>query len=189
MKCSSSSELMVDVLYGEEIDSRTAFEFFKHLSTCSDCEADYFELLETRELLGQWDEPVSEEIVDKSTIVPRIRKKISWLPLVQRIAAGILIFIGIFAMLQYVGVIPQQNHRAITVSDEQLALMIHDVLVARQVEDWRVIGTALLGLKEEIEMQNRLGIESVYQDIDHLRHRYVLALEENNRHVQKLLNQ
>lgn len=191
MNCGSSTELMVDVLYGEEIESRTAFEFFRHLSACSHCEAEYLELLETREILGTWEDPVTDKVVEKpEAIAPKWKlSRITWLPGLQKIAAGILILVGLFGILQYAGIIPQQNARAMTVSDEQLARMIHDVLVEKQVEDWKVIGSALLSLKEEIEMQNRLGIQSVYQDMDELKHRYVLALEDYNRQVQKLVNQ
>ena len=190
MNCRQCSEQMMDVLYGEEVEPRTAFDFFRHLVDCPDCESEYLELIETREMLGQWDEPSMERVVDSTrfqTAPPK--KKFPWLPPAQKIAAGVLMLFGLLAMLQYAGIIPQSNRQALVVSDEELAQMIHDVLVAKQVEDWKVIGTALLNLKEEIEMQNRLGLENVYKDINFLQQRYVLALEENNRNVQKLLTQ
>jgi hypothetical protein len=182
---------MVDVLYGEEIQSREAFEFFRHLTACAECEAEYLELMDTRELLAKWEDPVAEEVVKKNSF---IRNQwnfsgISWFSLLQKVAAGFLMVLGLFVLLQYTGILPQENSRTMLVSDEQLAQMIHDVMVEKQVEDWKVIGTALLSLKEEIEMQNKLGIQSVYQDMDELRQRYILALEENNRHVSKLVNQ
>jgi hypothetical protein len=180
---------MVDVLYGEEVEPRKAFDFFKHLSNCPDCESDYLELLETRELLGQWQIPENGIKTHSSQPGWTFKKKIPWFRWVQKIAAGILIVVGAFAILQYAGLVPQPQNQEISVSDQQLAQMIHDVLVAKQVEDWKVIGTALLSLKEEIEMQNRLSLEGVYQDLDTLRQRYVLALEENNRDVQKLISQ
>jgi len=184
---------MVDVLYGEEVNPRIAFEFFRHLSSCPECEAEYLELLETRELLGSWEDPVSEKHLD-GTIQGRNKAKwrfpgIAWFPALQKIAAGFLILVGIFTLLQAVGLVPQPNERAIVVSDQQLAEMIHDVMVEKQVEDWKVLASALMSWKEQIELQNRQGINGIYQEMDEMKHRYILALEDYNRQVSKLVNQ
>ena len=54
MNCDFLRERMMDVLYGEERDSRVCFEFFRHLEGCSDCKSEYLELIETREILSDW---------------------------------------------------------------------------------------------------------------------------------------
>jgi hypothetical protein len=184
---------MVDVLYGEEVSPRIAFEFFRHLSSCPECEAEYLELLETRELLGSWEDPVSEKHLDNA-IQGRIKAKwrfprIAWFPAIQKIAAGFLILVGIFALLQAVGLVPLPNDRAIVVSDQQLAELIHDVMVEKQMEDWKALASALMSWKEQIELQNRQGINGIYQEMDEMKHRYILALEDYNRQVSKLVNQ
>jgi argininosuccinate lyase len=66
--------------------------------------------------------------------------------------------------------------------------MIHDVVLARQVEDWKVIGAALLELKEEMEAQDRVHMKSVYEDLYSLENRYIEVMEENNRHIQTMLS-
>jgi hypothetical protein len=75
------------------------------------------------------------------------------------------------------------------VSEAQLTEVIHDVTLARQEDDWRVIGEALLSLKEELEVKNRLEIRAVYEDMQNLEQRYVHALEESNRQVKTLISQ
>ena len=59
MNCDESRELILDVVYGEEVDSRACFNFFRHLDECRDCSAEYKEFLSTREMLKDWelDEP------------------------------------------------------------------------------------------------------------------------------------
>ena len=54
MNCEQSQAGMIDVLYGEEVNPRLGFEFFQHLSQCSECNREYGEMVETREMLGEW---------------------------------------------------------------------------------------------------------------------------------------
>jgi hypothetical protein len=191
MNCGSCGELMVDVLYGEEISTRQVFEFHKHLSKCSSCNNEYLELLETRELLGAWEDPAADTNLNKARITQKKPglSKVVWFPLIQKAAAGILMVLGLFALLQFIGIIPEENSEALVVSDEQLAQMIHDVVVEKRVEDWKLIGSALLRLKEEIKTENRVGIQNVQQDMDELRYRYVMALEDYSRRVENPVNQ
>ena len=55
MNCDESRELILDVVYGEELQSRICFDFFKHLDTCPDCAGEYREFLTTREMLQGWE--------------------------------------------------------------------------------------------------------------------------------------
>jgi hypothetical protein len=180
---------MVDALYSEDISPRTSFEFFEHLSGCKPCKEEYFELVETRELLSEWtfDEGAEMNESPQLGIVDLgFKKRIEWWPLIQKIAAGVLILFGIVAIFQSSGLLPRSTAG---MSEQQLTQIIHDLVVARQVEDWKVIGAALLNLKEELEAQNRLGMRTVYKDLNDLQQRYVEALEENNRQVSTLISQ
>lgn len=190
MNCQKCSELMVDILYDEEVPPRTTYEFFRHLGECAECNAEYLELIETREGLSEWklnEHPGPDEILkDPPSIVDLgFMKRGDWWTLMQRVAAGVLILVGIFSILQNLGVLPRQQ---VPPSDEQLAEMVHDIVVAKQVEDWKVIGSALLSLKEELEDQNRLEIRSIYEEMYSLEQRTVQALEENNQNVKTLLS-
>lgn len=188
MNCQTCQNQMMDVLYGEEGDPRRSYLFFKHLEECSQCEREYMELLETRELLGQWEindhpGPDQGQLRFEQSKLSRIRSV--WWPWMQRIAAGVLILIGIGSTLQYVGI--WKNPR-VMVSQVELAEMVNDMIVARQEEDWRMIGVALLELKEEIEAKRRVELQTVYQDLQEIQERYLDALEENNRQIQRLVN-
>jgi hypothetical protein len=186
MTCERSIELMIEVLYGEVDQPRLSFEFFEHLSECTKCRQEYIELVETREMLAEW-EPEEVAVNSQSVIsTPRPRLVLTWWPLLQKVAAGLLIAVGAYSVLQMAGLLPA--HNSFTVSEAQLTEVIHDVTLARQVEDWRVIGEALLNLKEELDATNRLEIRAVYEDMQDLEQRYVHALEESNRHVKSLLN-
>lgn len=188
MTCQRCGELMMDVLYGEDVQPRQAFDFFAHLKDCTNCERDYVELLETRELLSSWsvDDHVGQ-LVDFGPTKRGISywKSIEWGRLLQRVAAGFLILVGAVTVLQSVGLLPRSGAE---LSEARLTEMIHDVILARQVEDWKVIGAALLDLKEEMEAQDRLQMKSVYEDLYSLERRYIEVMEENNRHIKTMLS-
>ncbi len=65
MNCDESRDLMLDILYGEELSSRTCFQFFQHIDACAECSGEYGELLQTREMLQSWQ-------VDDSKAVPEL---------------------------------------------------------------------------------------------------------------------
>ncbi len=60
MNCDESRELILDVVYGEELQSRVCFDFFKHLDGCPDCSSEYREFMTTREMLQGWELEESE---------------------------------------------------------------------------------------------------------------------------------
>lgn len=185
MNCQQIRERMMDVLYGEEVEARRCFEFFEHLDGCPDCRKEYLELLQTRELLARWELPEGElERGETFSPLRFLPGWISWRGL-ARAAAGILMALGVLWILQAGGFWPD---RRVLVSEQQLVEMVNDVVVARQAEDWRIIGAALLELKEEMERRRRVEMQVFYDDLQALEQRYVAALEENNRHVRALLS-
>ena len=188
MTCQRCTELMMDILYGEDVSPRGCFEFFEHLGICDRCRDEYLELLDTREILGEW---AAEEMVppesETTRVVPwRPQRRVQWWPLLQKVAAGVLILVGAVSIVQSLGVIPSRNMMA---SDARLAEFIHDVTLAQREDDWKMIGEALLSLKEEVDVQNRMGIENVYQDMRSQEKRFVEALEDSNRYVKTLITQ
>jgi len=189
MNCQSSIEMMMDVLYGEEVGPRLSFEFFEHLAHCSKCNQEYAELVETREMLSEWEpeemaaEPVA--IPTSGIKYPDRKASLQWWPLLQKVAAGVLMVFGAYSLFQSTGLLPEKG--TVTVSETQLAEVIHDMTLARQVEDWREIGKALLAMQEGLETRNRLQVQAVYEDMQNLEQRYVQALEENNRQVKNLV--
>lgn len=113
MNCSDIRERMMDVLYGEMLDSRACFEFFRHLQDCSECEQEYMQLIETRERLGEWEISESGQLptpiaaaAPADQALP-IRSRLgtlgagSW---VLRAAAALLMAVGALALLQRVGI-------------------------------------------------------------------------------------
>jgi hypothetical protein len=182
---------MMDVLYGEEVRPRICFDFFEHLGECSKCRQEYVELVETREMLAEWEtEDLRGDLVGipqafvSSSLKPRA--SLNWWPLLQKVAAGVLIAVGAFWIFQAIGILPAPD--TLAVSEAQLTEVIHDVTLARQVEDWHEIGRALLNLKEEMDAKNRLEMRAIYETMQDLEQRYVNALEESNRNVKVLMN-
>lgn len=187
MSCEQCSERMMDVLYGEELNAMTCFQFFRHMDDCSDCRAEYREVLETREILAEWkieEDGSAIELDSKPFVRPGRKAGIGWFPVFQRIAAGILILLGAVSVLQMSGILPD---RRVVVNERQLTEMVHDMILARQEQDWRIIGTALLEVKEELEARRRVEMQVAYEELNDLESRFVNALEENNRQVQTLL--
>jgi predicted anti-sigma-YlaC factor YlaD len=189
MTCERTIELMIDVLYGEEDRPRVCFDFFEHLGQCSKCRQEYIELVETREILAEWEpeEMVGSAIPQTSSGRLKFQASVNWGQWLQKVAATVLIAFGAFAVLQAIGILPARD--SITVSEAQLTEVIHDVTLARQVEDWHEIGKALLNLKEEMEAKNRIEMRAVYENMENLERGFVQALEENNRNVKVLMKQ
>ncbi|HUG43643.1 MAG TPA: zf-HC2 domain-containing protein [Acidobacteriota bacterium] len=187
MSCEQCSERLMDVLYGEELNAKTCFQFFRHLDECGDCRAEYLELLKTREILADWkiEEDGSAVLHDREHFVkPGSNAGIGWFSVFHRIAAGILILLGAVSVLQMAGILPD---RRVVVNERQLTEMVHDMILARQEQDWRIIGTALLEVKEELEARRRVEMQAAFEELSDLELRFVNALEENNRRVQTLL--
>ncbi len=107
MNCEQSQESMIDVLYGEEVTPRQGFEFFQHLSECPGCNREYMELVETREVLGEWKvghQNAKERETRQAVLASRPwLGQLRWWPLLQKIAAGFLIVVGVVSILQYMG--------------------------------------------------------------------------------------
>lgn len=188
MTCRNINELMINVLYGEDVTPRLCFDFFEHLHGCETCKLEYLSLLETRERLSDWDLseiPQSEEEPDSRRPVFAVPQKNNWWGLIQKVAASVLIVLGGLTIVQTVTSWPSPSTQP---TQKQMTEMIHDVLVARQTEDWKIIGAALLSLKEEIDSANRAEFRGVYEEMFSLEQRYVQALEENNRQVRTLVN-
>lgn len=183
MTCEQSHELAIDVLYGEEMDSRKCFQFFKHLDECGDCNREYLEIIETREMLREWKVEEKESLGQRITRITRIGK--NWWLMVQKVAAGFLIVVGAIAILQYMGYL---GGRQITVSQPQLTQMVNDLIVTRQSQERQLIGAALVRLKEDLDLQRRDDMREVYNYLVSLERRYVENLEENNRYLKTLLS-
>ena len=108
MNCEQSQERMIDVLYGEEVNPRQGFEFFQHLSECPGCNREYMELVETREILGEWKvghQNAKEGETRQAVLTSRPwLGQVRWWPLLQKIAAGFLIVVGVVSILQLYGI-------------------------------------------------------------------------------------
>jgi hypothetical protein len=189
MTCDENRDVMLDVLYGEELDSKTCFQFFQHLDACPDCSGEYRELLTTREQLQGWEveEPTVEPSVQR---VGRITGKGrfnpfagGWWLALQRLAAGVLIVLGAVSILQNNGYLGGQRK---IVSEQQMTEMVHDMIVADQAEERRLVGQTLLLLKEDVELQRRQDMREVYNYLVSLEERYASNLEENNRYLRNL---
>ncbi len=192
MNCDESRELILDVVYGEEVPSRTCFDFFKHLDGCPDCSSEYRELLTTREMLQSWelDEPSAAEPPVNNGAKPWMQSQrrrlgsVSWWSMLQKVAAGFLILMGIVSIFQHYGYL---GGRKVLVSEKQLTEMVHDMIVVDQTEERRMIGKALVAFREDVEAQRSQDMQDVYNNLVSLEQRYADNLEENNRYLKVLL--
>ncbi len=192
MNCDESRELILDVVYGEELQSRICFDFFKHLDSCPDCTSEYREFLVTREMLQGWqlEEPSAADPRLESPARPWMQNQrrrlgsVSWWGMLQKVAAGFLILMGIVSIFQHYGYL---GGRKILVSEQQLTEMVHDMITVNQAEERRLIGQALVHLKEDVELQRNQDMQDVYNNLVSLEQRYTDNLEENNRYLKALL--
>lgn len=177
MDCEAARGLMMDVVYGEEVRPSAAAGFFLHIKQCRDCGEEHLELLETREMLQEWPAPQDEPVRVELPLSKRSATWTGWWPVMQRVAATVLMLAGALYMAQMAGLVPEWRSGP---ADEELQRMIHEVVVARQDESLRVIGEALLSIKEELELRDRARIESVYSDLYTMEQRWLETLEARN---------
>ena len=94
---------MTDVLYCEEMSAHLCYAFFQHLEHCAECKREYLAMLETRDLLGEWDQESGQnadlELQRSSRSFRDALWGVRWWSAIQRIAAGILIAFGVIAIL------------------------------------------------------------------------------------------
>lgn len=187
MNCDESRELMLDVLYGEELNSRTCFQFFQHIDACSECSADYGELLQTREVLQTWHVDDAPGAVEKpeTARAGRFRwiREVQWWPALTRVAAGFLIVVGLVSILQNLGYLGGPR---VSVSERQLAEMVQDMILVNQAEERQMIGRALIRWKDDVDLERSQDMRELYDYLVTLEERYAENLEENNLYLRTL---
>lgn len=187
MKCNESIDIMLNIIYGEEVDPEKAYGFFSHLKECTSCDLEFKELSETRVMLGDW-VAEEEEVPEKEAVagIHLPRRRINWWGTVQKIAATLLIAIGAVAAGQAVGLIPGKQ---VEIPEGQLTRMINDVVVERQSEGWVVIGKALVSLKEDIDSRDRQQTEVFYEDLTEMEERFLRVMEESRLQSREMTSQ
>ncbi len=189
MNCEQSQERMIDVLYGEEVNPRQGFEFFQHLSECPGCNREYMELVETREILGEWkvghqnakEREIRQAVLASGPWLGQVR----WWPVLQKIAAGFLIAVGVVSILQSMGYL---GGKRLVISERQLTETVQDMIVDQQTQERQLMLRALLRVKEDVELQQRTNVDQIEQYLISLEQRYVDNLEENNQYLRTLLS-
>ncbi|GEM_PF-1268769 len=189
MNCEQSQERMIDVLYGEEVSPRQGFEFFQHLSECPGCNREYMELVETREILGEWKvghqnakaRETRQAVLASGPWLSQVR----WWPLLQKIAAGFLIVVGVVSILQSMGFL---GGKRMVISERQLTETVQDMIVDQQTQERQLMLRALLRVKEDVELQQRTNVDQLEQYLISLEQRYVDNLEESNHYLRTLLS-
>lgn len=186
MKCDESIDIMLDIIYGEEVDPSKAYEFFNHLKSCSRCDQEFRELTETRGMIREWS---SDEIVPDSGGISgefHSRPRVNWWGAVQKIAATVLIFIGGLAAGQAVGLVPKGQ---VDLPEAQLTRLINDIVVERQSEGWMVIGQALISMKEDMDLREREQTDVFYEDLTDMEERFLRVMEEARLNSREMTSQ
>jgi CHASE3 domain sensor protein len=111
--------------------------------------------------------------------------QIRWWPVLQKIAAGFLIVVGVVSILQYMGYLGGQR---LVISEQQLTETVQDMIVAQQTQERQLMLRALLTVKEDVELQQRTNVDQLEQYLISLEQRYVDNMEENNQYLRTLLS-
>ena len=105
--------------------------------------------------------------------------------MLPKVAAGILIALGIVSIAQNLG---WWERRQLEVTEQELAVMLHDLTVLRQTEDQRMIGAMLLQVKDDLEQARRQDLALVYDYFfQELERQSVVNQEENHRYLRSLV--
>ena len=105
--------------------------------------------------------------------------------MLPKVAAGILIALGVVSIAQNLG---WWEQRRLGVTEQELAVMLHDLTVLRQTEDQRMIGAMLLQVKDDLEQARRQDLALVYDTLlQELERQSVVNQEENYRYLRSLV--
>jgi hypothetical protein len=189
MNCDESREKMMDALYGEDPEARWMFAFFKHLKTCEECNQEYLELLETRQMLGQWELFPAEagtEIPRNARPSRRFSPPVRWWPALLKIAAGFLILFGVLTIFQQMGYL---GGKRLVVSEQQLTEMIQDMILVNQARERQLMGQLLVHMKEDLQLERASELQQVQEYLMSLEERYLETLERNEQYWNAALSQ
>lgn len=159
MNCQEIEQRMMDVLYGEALDSRQCFSFFRHLEECAECRREYDELMETRRRLAEWqvedlpDGALRPSIEGWKGSSPAARggtASVSIWTWVQRSAAALLMVLGLWTLLAQTGL-------TAALSPAQRAAL-HDAELQQQIEE----KAALMAAEEIRSLKMQLQDEYEY---------------------------
>ncbi|HSR67682.1 MAG TPA: zf-HC2 domain-containing protein [Acidobacteriota bacterium] len=147
MNCQEIEQRMMDVLYGEALDSRQCFAFFQHLEKCADCRREYDELVDTRRRLAEWQvddlpagalQPAIEEWKGSSPAARGGTASVSFWTWVQRSAAALLMVLGLWTVLAQTGLTAALGPAAEgSLSDAQLRQRIEEEAAMMAAEEIR----------------------------------------------------
>lgn len=188
MSCEEARERMMDALYSEEMAADSCFQFFKHLDGCRACRREYLELLETRRSLSSWPltewSPAEEPAVVSKFAAPALRlPRWDWWGVLPRLAAGLLILVGAVSVLSGLGL---WGGDRVTVSQQELAEMMNDLIVVRQAEERRIIGQALVNFADDISRQHQGDRRETDEKFYQLQEQVLDLQELNNRYLKTL---
>lgn len=186
MNCEQTRERMVDFLYAEELRPDPCFGFFQHLQNCAECKQQYLELVETREVMAQWNGS-DEMLAEEERIVPlgRFSRPGSpwWWTMMPKVAAAVLIALGLLSIVRDLGF---QDQRQVIVMEQELVKMLHDVTVVRQNEDRQVLGAMMLQVRDDLEQSRRRDLQQWYDYVQTWERTYQANLDENHRYMRSL---
>ena len=105
--------------------------------------------------------------------------------MLSKVAAGVLIVLGVLSIAQNLG---WWERRQLGVTEQELAVMLHDLTVMRNTEDQRMIGAMLLQMQDDLEQARRQDLALVSDVLlQELERRIVVNQEENHRYLRSLV--
>ncbi len=179
MNCEQWRDQAMDVLYGEEVRPSRCYEFFRHLEGCSECDREYRELLEARELLGSWD--IEETVLPEGPVRPSYFSSIGggvwrragfW---ARQAAAAVLITVGLFTLFQQARLLGEDR---VEVSEQQLLEMVNDLIVEHEMAERRLIGSEWMNFADDLQLRQQTLASDVAHRLSQLEERYLEQLEE-----------
>ena len=187
MTCETCQNLMMDALYGEDLDAADSSEFFEHIDACVSCRKEYLGLLQTRQWLGHWELPeTSPTPVPFPVQVASPSRRRQWWPLTQKIAASILMLAGAVSLLHGAGL---WNSPRLTVSQNDLGKMVTDIVVQHQSDQERVIGRALMSVAETVRLEQKVLEQETATRLTALQEQFYESVEERDRILLALTSQ
>ncbi len=188
MNCDQWRDRALDVLYGEQVEPRDCYDFFRHLENCSDCDAEYQHLLEARDWLSEWtlDQEPLPELPDVSELGPAPLRRVwnhpalFWL---RQAAAAVVITLGLFTLVQQARLLGEDR---VEVSEQELVEMVNDLIVQHEMSERRLIGQEWMDFADDLNLRQQVLARDVAQRLYELEERYLVQLEENNQYLQAL---
>jgi len=203
MQCEDARLILTDMIYGEDSQEPLSPDFKDHFSQCSQCSADYLDLVEARKCLASWeDEEAPSRLVFIKPGTTRLSSfhlpVFSWFRPALAYATLVLILVCglILARVQFVwgdgrialqsawfsapAVVPSVSFPSTSASNQDIAASLEKFMSIAEARQNQQTLSLLQRAMETMEYQRQMDLARLREELGSLQQTYYQTIERNS---------